>query len=333
VLLPRQRLKLARGAKDEEHAMSQNPSNAVAVIGIDIGKNSFHVVGLDARGAIVLRQKWWRGQVEVSLNLAAVNNSLTEHTQIVNQSESSSFRRNNVSSIVSQRHSLMFRPRSYMAFAITPQPPIMKWLSGFDASLERSESFFAGQHVALDLSAVNLSSAAISQLVTNLEERNIHILGIEGVDPAKWQVGLPPILRGGRVTGASGPIASTAAAPATASPAPPKQQPASLMIQDPVRSGQSVVFIEGDVTVLGSVASGAEIIAGGSLHVYGGLRGRARAGATGNARSRIFCHRVEAELLAIDSSYITADDIEDRLRCRPAQAWLEGGTLQISAMN
>jgi transposase len=56
-------LKLARGAKDEEHAMSQM-LNAVAVVGIDIGKNSFHVVGHDERGAIVLRQKWSRGQVE-----------------------------------------------------------------------------------------------------------------------------------------------------------------------------------------------------------------------------------------------------------------------------
>ena len=100
-----------------------------------------------------------------------------------------------------------------------------------------------------------------------------------------------------------------------------------------MRSGQSVVFIEGDVTVLGSVGSGAEIIAGGSIHVYGALRGRALAGATGNTRARIFCHRVEAELLAINSYYRTADDIEDSLRCRPAQAWLEGDTLQISAMN
>jgi hypothetical protein len=46
------------GAKDEEHAMSQTPNTAIAVIGIDIGKDSFHVVGHDARGAIVLRQKW-----------------------------------------------------------------------------------------------------------------------------------------------------------------------------------------------------------------------------------------------------------------------------------
>jgi transposase len=47
--------------------MSQNPSSAVDVIGIDIGKNSFHVVGLDRRGAIVLRQKWSRGQAEARL--------------------------------------------------------------------------------------------------------------------------------------------------------------------------------------------------------------------------------------------------------------------------
>jgi len=190
--------------------------------------------------------------------------------------------------------------------------------------------------VALDLSAVNLSPNAIGQLVANLEERHIRVLGIEGVDPAKWQAGLPPVLRGGRGTRASEPPGSIAGAPAPASGRPPSQspQPASLMIEDPVRSGQSVIFTEGDVTVLGSVGSGAEIVAGGSIHVYGTLRGRALAGATGNARARIFCHRIEAELLAINSYYRTADDIEDSLRRRPAQAWLdEGNTLQISAMN
>jgi transposase len=56
-----------QGAKDKEHAMSQTPNTAIAMIGIDIGKNSFHVVGHDARGAIVLRQKWSRGQVEARL--------------------------------------------------------------------------------------------------------------------------------------------------------------------------------------------------------------------------------------------------------------------------
>lgn len=64
MLLPNQPMKLERGAKDKEHNMSQKVSVAIAVVGIDIGKNSFHVVGLDQRGAITLRQKWSRGQVE-----------------------------------------------------------------------------------------------------------------------------------------------------------------------------------------------------------------------------------------------------------------------------
>jgi transposase len=58
---------LGRGAKDKEHAMSQTLNTTIAVVGIDIGKNSFHIVGHDERGAIVLRQKWSRGQVEARI--------------------------------------------------------------------------------------------------------------------------------------------------------------------------------------------------------------------------------------------------------------------------
>ena len=60
-------MSLQGGAKDKEHATSQRPNTAIAVIGIDIGKNSFHVVGHDVCGAIVLRQKWSPGQVEARL--------------------------------------------------------------------------------------------------------------------------------------------------------------------------------------------------------------------------------------------------------------------------
>jgi transposase len=55
---------LVRGTEDKERAMAEALKNSVAYVGIDIGKNSFHVVGLDERGAILLRQKWSRGQVE-----------------------------------------------------------------------------------------------------------------------------------------------------------------------------------------------------------------------------------------------------------------------------
>lgn len=241
-----------------------------------------------------------------------------------------------MSNSVRQRQSLMFRPRPYMAYAIMPQSPIIEWLAALDASLIGSESFFAGHPVALDLSGVSLSPIAITELVDCLNLRNISVLGIEGIDPAKWQSGLPPLLRSGRGMRQVGPPAPVMRATPTVSAgkvAPQPPRPGSLMIEDPVRSGQSVVFIEGDVTVLGSVGSGAEIIAGGSIHIYGSLRGRALAGAGGNIRARIFCHRIEAELLAIDSCYRTADDIDDSLRRRPAQAWLDGSVLQISAMN
>jgi hypothetical protein len=67
VLQPDQQAKLAGGATIKQHAMSQKLNSAIAVIGIDIGKNSFHVIGQDKCGAIVLRQKWLRGQVEARL--------------------------------------------------------------------------------------------------------------------------------------------------------------------------------------------------------------------------------------------------------------------------
>jgi septum site-determining protein MinC len=213
-----------------------------------------------------------------------------------------------VPAAASQRQSLMFRARSYMAFVFAPQPPIVEWLADLDANLAKSDGFFANHAVALDLSAVQLSPSAIAHLVANLAERNIRILGIERLkdaDGAALPPGLPPILRNGRGTQSfefpkSGAAAAAAETPApSAGPLPFKPQETSLLIQDPVRSGQSVVFIEGDITVLGSVASGAEIVAGGSIHVYGPLRGRAIAGAGGNARARIFCHRAEPELLAI----------------------------------
>ena len=241
-----------------------------------------------------------------------------------------------MSNLIIQRQSLKFRARTYTAFVFTPRAPIADWLMDLDATLERSKSFFTGHAVALDLSAVQLSPNGIAHLVANLEERNIRVLGIEGVEPTE-AAGLPPILRGGHATQDLGTqeldLREPEPAPATEGAPRLREQPASLLVEEPVRSGQSVAFVEGDVTVLGSVGSGAEIIAGGSIHIYGTLRGQAMAGVTGNRRARIFCHRFEAELLAIGSYYKTADEIDDSVRNGPIQAWLDGNTLKISAMN
>jgi septum site-determining protein MinC len=228
------------------------------------------------------------------------------------------------SSAAPTRQLVRMRGRSYVACVFCPAVPIVGWLEEIDATLARSPGFFVGKPVVLDLSAVDLSQSAIAHLVTSLGQRDIRVLGIEGVDAAHVNTSMPPLLTGGRscVLMQNEPKAPDA-----------KPKPMSLLLESPVRSGQSIVFTEGDVTVLGSVGSGAEIVAGGSIHVYGTLRGRAMAGVNGNSAARIYCQKIEAELLAIDGYYQTAEDISVTLRNRPAQAWLDGDIMKISPLN
>ena len=119
-----------------------------------------------------------------------------------------------------------------------------------------------------------------------------------------------------------------AAAPAAAAPkAPGKMQ------KTPVRSGQQL-YAEGcDLTVLSTVGAGAEVISDGSIHVYGSLRGRALAGAQGNAEARIFCRDFQAELVASAGHYKVLDDIPDTLRGKAVQVWLEDGQLKLAALD
>ena len=221
------------------------------------------------------------------------------------------------------RQLVRMRGRSYVAFVFSPVVPIAGWLEEIDATLASSPGFFVGKPVVLDLSAVDLSRTAIAHLVTSLEQRNIRVLGIEGVDAARLTTSMPPLLTGGRHCVLANEPKRTEAKP----------KPASLLLESPVRSGQSIIFADGDVTVLGSVGSGAEIVAGGSIHIYGTLRGRAMAGVNGNSAARIYCQKIEAELLAIDGFYQTAEDIDASLRNRPAQAWLSGDIMKISPLN
>src|ERR1700741_481385 len=222
------------------------------------------------------------------------------------------------------RQLVRLRGRSYLAFVFSPVVPIMEWLEDIDATLARSPGFFLGKPVGLDLSTLDLSGSAISHLVMSLEKRSIRVLGIEGCEAARLTANMPPLLTGGRHR----PIQ-----PVEPEKPEGKPPPSSLLLDCPVRSGQSIVFPDGDVTVVGSVASGAEIVAGGSIHVYGTLRGRAMAGVNGNSSARIYCHKMEAELLAIDGYYQTAEEIPDALRNRPVQALLEGNVMRVTPLS
>ncbi|HKS62208.1 MAG TPA: septum site-determining protein MinC [Xanthobacteraceae bacterium] len=222
---------------------------------------------------------------------------------------------------------MRFRGRSYMAFVLTPEPPLADWLRELDERIGNSAGYFVGRPVVVDLSAVALSGAGIAHLVSELSSRDIRVMGLEGADPATLPPGLPPVLTGGRAASPTEPARQPAPAKAEA------PRVASLLLDSPVRSGQSVIFPDGDVTVLGSIASGAEVLAGGSIHVYGALRGRALAGTHGNPSARIFCSRIEAELLAIDGYYRTADELDASLLGRRAQAWLADNALMIAALD
>lgn len=221
--------------------------------------------------------------------------------------------------------SFRFRGRSFMALVIKPQMPIRRWLAEVDTWLSRSPDFFARKSVVLDVSGLALTKRKLLQLIGDLNARSVRILGLEGADPSWIDECLPPLMTG---AGATADVTEVTPPQQTAAQAPSP----SLLVELPVRSGQSILY-DGDVTVVGSVASGAEIIAAGSVHVYGPLRGRVFAGASGNPQARIFCRRLEAELIAIDGYYWTADELEPQLRNKPIHACLEDGALKLSTLD
>src|SRR5260370_4690688 len=145
------------------------------------------------------------------------------------------------------RQLVRMRGRSYVAFVFAPEIPIVGWLEEIDTTLARSPGFFVGKPVVLDLSALDLSPTAITHLLHNLEERNIRVLGIEGVDAEKLTPSMPPLLTGGRsciITRTETPVE-----PAEKPEAQPKSN--SLLLESPVRSGQAIVFTHGRFPVLG----------------------------------------------------------------------------------
>jgi septum site-determining protein MinC len=100
----------------------------------------------------------------------------------------------------------------------------------------------------------------------------------------------------------------------------------------PIRSGQQVYARERDLVLTGAVGSGAEIVADGSIHVYGRLGGRALAGAQGETAARIYCQDFHAELISIAGHYRVLEDIPQDLRGKAVQAWLDGERLVVEKL-
>lgn len=240
--------------------------------------------------------------------------------------------------VLTDARSIRIKGRSFLAVVLSPDLPLDDWLARLDDLASRSAGFFLGRPVVLDITDLEIGKAELKELLAAFVERNVAIMGIEGARPSLLGPGMPPALKGGKPVSddavAKEPIIELRNMPAETKPVEAEQRQVlqSLVIREPIRSGQSVIFPEGDVTVIGSVASGAEVIAGGSVHIYGTLRGRAMAGSIGNVNARIFCRKMEAELLAIDGVYKMAEDMAPDLRGQSVQLWLEGDTIMAETL-
>jgi septum site-determining protein MinC len=125
------------------------------------------------------------------------------------------------------------------------------------------------------------------------------------------------------------PVVQPDSAPAVAAPAA-----RTMIIDTPVRAGQRVYARGADLVVTAVVNSGAEIIADGSIHVYAPLRGRALAGASGDASARVFTMSMEAELVSIAGMYRTFEDgFRDVASRAPAQIRLNGDKIEVLPLN
>ncbi|CAK7192000.1 Septum site-determining protein MinC [Commensalibacter sp. Nvir] len=216
--------------------------------------------------------------------------------------------------------------RSFLALVLSPEAPLEAWLKSLDKQIQRSASFFLGKPIILNLERVSETEEGLSDLYNELMTRNIQIISIENISTVCNAIQTWPklgIFSNGKTVDPIHILDKTKPKPPTAP---------YHIIEEPVRSGQSIFFPEGDVIITNSVSSGSEIVAGGSIHVYGALRGRAIAGINGQPKARIFAYQLEAELMAIDGYYMTAEEIPENLILKPAQVYLDQNVMTVAPL-
>jgi septum site-determining protein MinC len=128
------------------------------------------------------------------------------------------------------------------------------------------------------------------------------------------------------------PVPVPAPAPAPAPVIIPAAFGGPVVVRQPVRGGQVIYAQNNDLVVLAPVNAGAQVVADGHVHIYAKLRGRAVAGAKGRPGARIFCQKLEAELVAVSDAYMSADEIPPALRGKAVQIWLENGECKVAPL-
>ncbi|MEI8596072.1 septum site-determining protein MinC [Photobacterium sp. Hal280] len=163
--------------------------------------------------------------------------------------------------------------------------------------VEQAPAFFAHAPLVIDVSQAG-RALDFEQLRQGIQDAGMIPVGISGCKPSHLQAQAK----------SAGFAIMNAAKQARASS--PVMEPAKV-IRTPVRSGQQIYAKNCDLVVLNHVSAGAEIIADGCIHIYGCLRGRAIAGASGQTHAQIFCHNLQSELISIAGNYWLSDKIQD----------------------
>ncbi|HVC54296.1 MAG TPA: septum site-determining protein MinC [Stellaceae bacterium] len=176
--------------------------------------------------------------------------------------------------------------------------------------IDRSPRFFRNAPVVLDVRGVGGFETAdeFARARDILRHYTLVLVGVQNAAPAQVEAAAAVGLASFAPT-----AAQPARAPAeTAEPPPPAAR--SRLVTAPVRSGTQVYARGTDLVVTAAVSPGAELVADGNIHVYGALRGRALAGANGDTGARIFCSRLDAELVSIAGQYLVSDQLPSEHR-------------------
>ena len=195
--------------------------------------------------------------------------------------------------------------------------------------------FFKNSPVVLDLQALNKQGSAIdiAALTDIIRKVGLLPIGIRGGNAQQNAQALELLMPVYSIH--HGGASEDAQKQKTIIPAPEPEPDTetdvtstATLITQPIRSGQRI-YAKGDLVITAQVSAGAEIMAEGNIHVYNTLRGRALAGVQGNSDARIFCFDLQAELISIAGNYKVSEDLDESVRNKPVQIYLQDQALII----
>ncbi len=199
--------------------------------------------------------------------------------------------------------------------------------------VERSPRFFRHAPVLLDLKGGGdfTTAAEFAEARQLLREHTLTLVGVQNAEPAQFEAAAAAGLASFAPT-ATQPARRTARSAAAAPPPEPRASPraAARLVTTPVRSGTQIYARGTDLVVTAAVSPGAELVADGNIHVYGPLRGRALAGASGDTSARIFCSRLDAELVSIAGRYLVSEQLPPEQQGLPVQIALVDDRLTVT---